>query len=99
MRDDSNLLILNVADNVAIARARLRAGDLVAVSGVPVTVSADIPLGHKVARRAIAAGEKIIKLGTPIGHAIEAIALGAHVHTHNIASDYIPTNTLPEDAL
>jgi hypothetical protein len=98
MRDDPKLLILNDADNVAIARARLRAGELIAVSGVPLTISADIPLGHKVARRAIAAGEKITKLGAPIGHATEPIALGAHVHTHNVASDYIPTYTLPEDA-
>ncbi|RWD39667.1 MAG: hydrolase [Mesorhizobium sp.] len=99
MRDDPKLLILNVADNVAIVRTRLKAGDLVAVSGVPVTVSAEIPLGHKLARSPIAAGEKIIKLGAPIGYATEAIALGAHVHTHNIASDYIPTYTLPEVSL
>lgn len=99
MRDDPKLLILNMADNVATVRTRLKAGDVVAVSGLRVEVSADIPLGHKVARAAIAAGEKIIKLGAPIGYATEAIALGAHVHTHNIASAYIPTYTLPKDTL
>ncbi|RWE22649.1 MULTISPECIES: UxaA family hydrolase [unclassified Mesorhizobium] len=98
MRDDPKLLILSVADNVAIARNRLKAGDIVAVSGVRVNISDEIPLGHKLARCPIAAGEKIIKLGAPIGYATEAIALGAHVHTHNIASDYIPTYTLPEDS-
>jgi len=50
-----------------------------------------VPLGHKVAARAIAAGEKIIKYGAPIGSATRAIASGEHVHTHNVKSDYIPT--------
>ena len=50
-----------------------------------------IPLGHKVAARDIAAGEKIIKYGAPIGSATRAIASGEHVHTHNVQSDYIPT--------
>jgi hypothetical protein len=27
----------------------------------------------------------------PIGSAVCAIALGEHVHTHNIKSDYLPT--------
>lgn len=50
-----------------------------------------LPIGHKVAARAIAAGEKIIKYGVPIGSATREIAAGEHVHTHNVQSDYIPT--------
>jgi altronate dehydratase len=50
-----------------------------------------VPLGHKIAARAIAAGEKIIKYGVPIGSATRAIAAGEHVHTHNLRSDYLPT--------
>ena len=50
-----------------------------------------VPLGHKVAARDIAAGEKIIKYGAPIGSAICAINAGEHVHTHNLRSDYLPT--------
>jgi len=67
---------------------RLHADDNVLT--VIVTTEA-IPIGHKVAARAIAAGEKIIKYGAPIGSAKEDIAAGAHVHTHNIQSDYLPT--------
>jgi hypothetical protein len=28
-----------------------------------------------------------VKYGSPIGHASSDIAAGAHVHTHNVASD------------
>ena len=48
-------------------------------------------MGHKAAVAAIAAGEKIVKYGCPIGSALRAIRVGEHVHTHNIKSDYLPT--------
>ena len=84
------LLQLSEADNVAVAvrplQAGMQAGDL--------TVSEDVPMGHKIALRAIAGGEKIFKWGMPIGSATRAIATGEHVHTHNMRSDYLPTFTL-----
>ena len=43
--------------------------------------------GHKYARRAIAAGEHVIKYGMPIGHATRPIAAGEHVHVHNLATN------------
>ena len=43
--------------------------------------------GHKYALREIAAGENVIKYGMPIGHATCAIAVGEHVHTHNLATN------------
>ena len=43
--------------------------------------------GHKYARRAIAAGEAVIKYGMPIGHATRDIAAGEHVHVHNLATN------------
>jgi len=46
----------------------------------------DIPLGHKFATRDIAAGDEVIKYGRSIGKATQAIAKGAHVHTHNVKS-------------
>ncbi len=45
-----------------------------------------IPSGHKCARRAIGAGELILKYGQPIGRATAAIPAGAHVHVHNVES-------------
>ena len=46
----------------------------------------DIPLGHKFATRDIPAGGEVIKYGRTIGKATQAIAKGAHVHTHNVKS-------------
>ena len=43
--------------------------------------------GHKYARRPIAAGENVIKYGMPIGHATCDIAVGEHVHVHNVKTN------------
>jgi hypothetical protein len=88
---DPRLLLLDDRDNVLVVKARIRAHEAIAVEGAIVTVLQDLPLGHKLARRSIAAGEKVIKYGAPIGSATEPIAAGAHVHVHNVRSDYTPT--------
>ncbi len=43
--------------------------------------------GHKYAIRAIAAGEDVVKYGLPIGHATADIAVGEHVHVHNVKTN------------
>jgi altronate dehydratase len=88
---DSRLLRLHAADNVLTVIATLEAGARLRVGDVEVVAPARLPLGHKIAARAIAAGEKIVKYGAPIGSATRAIAAGEHVHTHNVQSDYLPT--------
>ena len=74
-------IIANARDNVAIAIADLPAGDVLTNGCVVVE---PISAGHKVALTAIASGDAVIKLGQPIGLASEAIAAGAHVHSHNL---------------
>jgi altronate dehydratase small subunit len=49
-------------------------------------LTTDIPYGHKVAVKPIAAGEAVIKHGEDIGVASAAIAIGDHVHVHNVES-------------
>jgi (2R)-sulfolactate sulfo-lyase subunit alpha len=44
----------------------------------------DIPIGHKVAIKAIAKGDTIIKYGVDIGKAVAAIGPGEHLHVHNV---------------
>jgi (2R)-sulfolactate sulfo-lyase subunit alpha len=44
----------------------------------------DIPIGHKLAVRAIANGDTIIKYGTDIGKAVATIGAGEHAHVHNV---------------
>jgi altronate dehydratase small subunit len=88
------LLRLADSDPVAIATRDIVAGEQVTLGEVTVTVAADVPLGHKVALRAIAAGEKVHKYRVPIGSATADIQPGETVHTHNLRSDYLPTFTL-----
>ena len=52
--------------------------------GIVVDNSQSIPAGHKVAIKTIAKGAPIIKFGYAIGLASEEIALGEHVHIHNV---------------
>jgi altronate dehydratase small subunit len=93
---DTRLVLLDPRDNVLVLRARLRAGDEVAIEGRTYRRDADLGIGHKLARCPIARDEKILKYGAPIGHATAAIAPGEHVHVHNVASDWTPTHTLDE---
>ena len=79
-------LVISDRDNVATALQPLDDGRVLEIGGVSVTVREAIPSGHKVAIRTIAAGESVIKYGSPIGTATADIPPGAHVHTHNVAS-------------
>jgi len=71
---------LHPADDVLIARAQLVGG--AAIENV--TVRGLIPPGHKVAARALSAGEPVRRYNQIIGFASQAIAAGEHVHTHNL---------------
>ena len=95
-RTDPRLLLLNEADNVLVATARVRAGETIMIGGIRVIPGTELPIGHKLARRPIAAGEKIVKYAAPIGSATVAIAAGTHVHVHNVRSDYTPTYHLED---
>jgi hypothetical protein len=90
------LLRLAETDPIGVAARDIEAGETVAFPAGAITVAVRVPLGHKVALRYIAAGEKIFKYRVPIGTATQAIAPGEIVHTHNLRSDYIPTYTLEQ---
>jgi altronate dehydratase len=79
-------LVISPRDNVATALEMLEPGASLALEGRVVAVRDRIPPGHKVAVDAIAAGQAVMKYGSAIGTAIVDIAVGAHVHTHNVAS-------------
>jgi altronate dehydratase len=80
-------IVISARDNVATALDALEPGRLLHVDTADVTVTEAIPRGHKIALRAIRAGDAIVKYGSAIGTATADIAPGAHVHTHNVASD------------
>lgn len=93
---DRRLLQLSPADNVLTVISTLEPGETIRVASQNVVVPARLPLGHKLAARDLAPGDKIIKYGVPIGSAVTHIAAGEHVHTHNLKSDYLPTFTREE---
>lgn len=80
-------VVLDASDTVATLIDPGRRGEEVALAGQragSVTLSADVPFGHKVALADIAAGTDILKYGQVIGRATAAIPAGAHVHVHNV---------------
>lgn len=97
MTHDHRLILLDPRDNVFVARVRLKAGETVETGEGMAVIDRDVALAHKVARRPIAPGEKILKYGAPIGVATDYIAAGNHVHVHNMKSDYTPTYHLDDE--
>jgi altronate dehydratase len=83
-------LQLDPGDNVAVATVALAAGEQVPLEGATVILVDPIPVGHKLALAAIAAGEQVHKYGEVIGVATQPIAAGAHVHVHNLVSARLP---------
>jgi altronate hydrolase len=73
---------LHSRDGVVVAIEELPAGT--ALPEVDVVCKDTIPIGHKVAVKAIAAGEPVRKFDQIIGFATKAIAPGEHVHVHNM---------------
>ena len=82
-------LLLHNQDNCVVALMDIDQGDAIAYAGGEVVARADIALGHKAATADIAKGAKVYKYGAIIGSASVAISRGDHIHTHNLASDYI----------
>jgi len=83
--------LIDPDDDVAIALTPIRAGDGIALGDRLLTAATDVPKGHKLALRHIAAGRPVRKYGWPIGLATADIPAGAHVHTHNLSTGLFST--------
>ena len=81
------VLILDPRDNIAVCLADLAEGDVIKQDDITITVKNRIPRGHKIATAEIAKNDGIIKYGERMGHAVAPIAIGEHVHVHNILGD------------
>jgi galactarate dehydratase len=99
------VIVLDPADNVAVARVSLSSGTMLTTP--PLRVGGAIGRGHKVALRPIAGGTPVIKYGQVIGAATRDIAAGELVHTENLAISAVnlrhefcvdakPTDFVPE---
>ena len=51
---------------------------------IEVTAKSDIPIGHKLAIRALAKDATVIKYGVDIGKVVAPIQVGEHTHVHNL---------------
>jgi (2R)-sulfolactate sulfo-lyase subunit alpha len=89
----AQVILLHPDDNILVCVAHIYEGDEITIDGQPVVIAIDIEVGHKLARRALAVGDKIYRYGAPIGSMTQAVKLGEHVHMHNMQSDYIPSHT------
>ena len=84
---DQVALQLHPEDAVAIAKIQLAPGTVLRLSdGVDVRVAQAIPSGHKVALRAVPAGQPVRRYGQIIGFTTRAVEPGEHVHTHNLGA-------------
>jgi altronate dehydratase small subunit len=87
---DRRLLLLSEQDNVVVALVNLKQGETVRIDGDDLILRNDAPLGFKIARINLNAGDKVLKYGAAIGSATAAIVRGEVVHLHNLKSDYMP---------
>ncbi len=81
-RTTSPLLHLHPNDNVLVAKTALALGQDIPELGL--RTRAQVPAGHKIAARRIAAGEQVKKYDTVIGVATRDLEPGDYVHSHNL---------------
>ena len=79
-----DVIRINQEDNVAVALRPIAKGETLVIGDISVTVSEEIPQGHKVALKPVKAGEEVVKYGFRIGFAKEDINTGQWVHVHNL---------------
>ncbi len=94
---DDRLIVLAKADTIAVARCFIAEGAELIVDGQSVTLDRAVALGHKIAVKPMRPGQKVLKYGVPIGSVTQDIPVGAHVHLHNMKSDYTPTYALDDE--
>ena len=102
-------IVIHPADNVAVALQPLEEGESITCGSTAVKVREQVPAGHKVSLAHIAAGQDVIKYGSPIGHATETIEPGRWVNERMLRtnlkgiSDYryqpVPAPCPPPDRL
>lgn len=80
----SAVIRLHPSDNVVVAVRTISAGEEITDGAERWQTREEIPAGHKLCTRPIAAGEEILKYGQVIGQATRPIVRGEWVHVHNV---------------
>jgi (2R)-sulfolactate sulfo-lyase subunit alpha len=86
-----HLLVHDHRDNVGVVVVEgLQAGTKMLCvvtadnSSFSLVAAADVPIGHKIALKALRAGDTAIKYGEDIGRIAADVGQGEHVHVHNL---------------
>ena len=87
------LILLHADDNILVCIAPVLVGDRLTIDGREIAARQDIAVGHKLARKALKPGDKVLKYGAPIGSMSKPAETGEWVHMHNLKSDYIASHT------
>jgi len=75
---------LRPTDNIAVAAKPISGGTEIQIDGLTVTIPGPVRMGHKFAVVPIKEGDPVLKYGQIIGFAGRDIAIGEHVHVHNV---------------
>lgn len=78
------MLILGNSDDVAVVLDPIAVDNV--IPDLNIVAISDIPAGHKIAIRAISAGQPVRKFNQVIGFATQPIAVGEHVHIQNLVA-------------
>lgn len=79
--------MLAEGDSVVVALRDVEPGErLRLATAETITASTFVPAGHKIAAVSLPAHAGVLKYGVEIGRTTQAVAAGAHVHTHNLES-------------
>ncbi len=97
-----DIVYLDPKDNICVAARHLNAGEIIHVDDQAIELKQDIRIGHKIAVRGIEDNSPVFKYGQPIGITTGEIAIGEHVHVHNLknnppAVDYQKATLIPEN--
>jgi altronate dehydratase len=79
-------MVLHKEDDVAVLLEDGQPEDWIEAGGSRVALKTAVPKFHKIALRAIAAGEAVRKAGEVIGVMTRSVEPGDYVHVHNIKS-------------
>ena len=75
------------SDNVAVAIEELQQGENLQVGDDTILLHDTIPAGHKVALKALAEGEHVVKYGYAIGHTLQAVKAGEWINEKKIKTN------------
>lgn len=75
---------IHPTDTVAVTLTSLKKGTVIHLDNRTVTLTEDIPHGHKFALTDISEGSSVIKYGNSIGITTAPVSAGSWIHTHNM---------------